>query len=303
MELDWFEDFLVLADTAHFSRAAEIRNISQPAFSRRIKMLENWVGTPLFNRDTHRIELTPAGQEWRPVAEDVLRTVKLGRQRARETAETDRSTINLAAIHALSINFFPNWLEEIEKHSDLGASLNIVTGTTAQCAQKILHGEAHFLLSHHHPYAPNMLPPNHFISLAIGQDVLIPVCAAQPGGNEPLFVLPGTRDAPIPHLTYAKNSGIGQTLAASLFLDPPNAWLTPTFIGQIATVLVTMSRGKKGVAWLPKGLIERDLAAGNLVLAGEERWHVPLEIRLYRPRARQSVVAENFWKIIKNMAA
>ncbi len=72
MELDWLEDFLALVDAAHFSRAAEKRNISQPAFSRRIKMLETWIGAPLFNRATHRIELTAAGEQWKPTAEDVF---------------------------------------------------------------------------------------------------------------------------------------------------------------------------------------------------------------------------------------
>ncbi|WP_202905556.1 LysR family transcriptional regulator [Cypionkella psychrotolerans] len=40
MELKWLEDFVTLADCSSFSRAAEMRNITQPAFSRRIKQLE-----------------------------------------------------------------------------------------------------------------------------------------------------------------------------------------------------------------------------------------------------------------------
>jgi hypothetical protein len=59
MELDWLEDFLALVEHQHFGRAAEARNVSQPAFSRRIRLLETWLGAPLFNRDTHRVALTP----------------------------------------------------------------------------------------------------------------------------------------------------------------------------------------------------------------------------------------------------
>ncbi|HXQ40880.1 MAG TPA: LysR family transcriptional regulator, partial [Candidatus Udaeobacter sp.] len=50
MELKWLEDFLSLAETRNFSRSAELRFTTQPAFSRRIKALEEWVGATLFDR-------------------------------------------------------------------------------------------------------------------------------------------------------------------------------------------------------------------------------------------------------------
>ncbi|HWU74121.1 MAG TPA: LysR family transcriptional regulator, partial [Sphingomonas sp.] len=50
MELAWLEDFIALSETGNFSRAAELRHVTQPAFSRRIRALEDWVGTPLFER-------------------------------------------------------------------------------------------------------------------------------------------------------------------------------------------------------------------------------------------------------------
>lgn len=50
MELVWLLDFVTLAECSVFSRAAEIRNVTQPAFTRRIKKLEYAVGTVLFDR-------------------------------------------------------------------------------------------------------------------------------------------------------------------------------------------------------------------------------------------------------------
>ena len=41
MDLDWLKDFLALAEQKNFSRAADARNVSQPAFSRRIRALEH----------------------------------------------------------------------------------------------------------------------------------------------------------------------------------------------------------------------------------------------------------------------
>ncbi|MCL5425335.1 MAG: LysR family transcriptional regulator, partial [Gammaproteobacteria bacterium] len=50
MELVWLEDFIALAEHGSFVRAAEARHITQPAFSRRIRSLEQWMGVSLFVR-------------------------------------------------------------------------------------------------------------------------------------------------------------------------------------------------------------------------------------------------------------
>jgi len=62
MELKWLEDFVSLAETRSFSRSAELRHITQPAFSRRIQALEAWLGTELIDRSVYPTRLTQAGQ-------------------------------------------------------------------------------------------------------------------------------------------------------------------------------------------------------------------------------------------------
>jgi hypothetical protein len=42
-------------------------------------------------------------------------------------------------------------------------------------------------------------------------------------------------------------------------------------------------------------LIAEDLAAGRLVVAADNDWHVELDIRLYRDRVALSTAAEAFW--------
>ena len=68
MNFSWFKDLVHLASTGNFSRAAELSNISQPAFSRRIKALEEWVGTTLVERTRQPVTLTPAGHSSEPGA-------------------------------------------------------------------------------------------------------------------------------------------------------------------------------------------------------------------------------------------
>lgn len=58
MNLTWLEDFLGLASSGNFSRAAGERNMTQSAFSRRVRALEEWLGVALFDRTTHTVTLT-----------------------------------------------------------------------------------------------------------------------------------------------------------------------------------------------------------------------------------------------------
>lgn len=303
MELDWLEDFLALVEHQHFGRAAEARNVSQPAFSRRVRLLESWLGAPLFNRDTHRVALTVAGEQWKPTAEDLLRRLYLGREQTRAVAEGYVSTLRFASTHALSITFFPQWLEQIETEEPLSSSVSLVTDNMAGCERMMQQGQAQFLLCHHHPSTPVSFRPNYFTSIDIGQDVLIPVSAPAPDDPaSPRFSLPGNLGAPVPYLAFGEVSGMGRILASTHALEGPSMWLAPTFTAHVATVLATMARAGRGMAWLPVSLIARELANGDLVRAGDEHWDVPIDIRLFRPRARQAPAAEAFWTRMKARA-
>ncbi|MEF2074284.1 LysR family transcriptional regulator [Consotaella aegiceratis] len=62
MEIRLFHEFLLLAKQLNFSRAAEQLGMTQPVLSRHIKYLEEQFGAQLLDRNTHKVELTPAGE-------------------------------------------------------------------------------------------------------------------------------------------------------------------------------------------------------------------------------------------------
>lgn len=294
METNWLEDFLKLAEEGNFSRAAEMRNSSQPAFSRRIRGLEDWIGTALIDRDTHRIALTEAGQAFRPVAEEVLRRLAQGRDQARRIGTAEAGTLRFAATHALSTTFFPDWLRTCGRDDDLG-TISLIADNMVGCEQVMLAGTADMLLCHHHPAAPHRLDPANFISILLGTDYLVPVCVPDENGA-PRFPLPGDLARPLPYLAYDDTSGMGRILTASQVIPQHGAELKPVFRSHLANALSRMVRDGKGVAWIPFSLCSEDIAEGRLVRAGTEAWDVPMEIRLFRPRARKGKQTEDFWQ-------
>ena len=60
MRLEWIEDILAVAENGSFQMACEKRNVSQPAFSRRIRQIEQALGVTLFDRSTRPARLAPA---------------------------------------------------------------------------------------------------------------------------------------------------------------------------------------------------------------------------------------------------
>lgn len=76
MELKHLRSFIALADTLNFSRASEILFLSQPALSRQIQDLENELGVSLLTRTTRQVNLTPAGEEFRERAKDILSRIE-----------------------------------------------------------------------------------------------------------------------------------------------------------------------------------------------------------------------------------
>ena len=78
LNLSWLDDSLALVESGNFSRAAEERHMTQPAFSRRIRALEEWLGTELFDRSSQPARLTAAGEWFRNAhLASVLRTMAL----------------------------------------------------------------------------------------------------------------------------------------------------------------------------------------------------------------------------------
>jgi DNA-binding transcriptional LysR family regulator len=73
VDLSQLEVFGVVAEELHFGRAAERLHLAQPHLSRTIRALEADLGTPLFDRTTRRVELTPAGRALLEPAAAILR--------------------------------------------------------------------------------------------------------------------------------------------------------------------------------------------------------------------------------------
>lgn len=291
MNFEWLEDFVMLARDGNFSRAAEHRNITQPAFSRRIHSLEEWVGAPLFHRTTRGVLPTLAGESLLAYADDIVRTMNVARSRALEAAGRAETTLLVAATHSLSFTFFPNWIRKYAPHE----TINLVSDSMEACEGIMLRGDADFLLHHNHTAIETILAPRQFRSIKVGEDMLVPVCRVDEQGQPRWRLSDHGNGNPVPYLAYSEASGLGRILRAEWLRTQRGFGLATTMTSRLAAALLTMVCDGEGLAWLPLSLAKPGLDNGTLIDAGGGDFSVPVDIALTRPVTRLSAASERFW--------
>lgn len=296
LDLEWLEDFLALAESGNFSRAAQARAIAQPAFSRHIRSLEEWAGVELIDRARHPAVVTPAGEVFLSTARDVVLRLTQARTKAHEAQELASRSLQFAATHLLSLAFFPVWLQKVELKLQLGP-LHMVSDSFQACEALMLQRRVHFLLCYGHPaFATRLLAPE-FVFACIGQDCLAPVTAPRADG-QPQHALeagPDSASEALPVLLYSQESGLGQILRKQLPAVFDISRFQPAITSHHAVLLKTMALEGRGIAWLPVSMLAAELADGRLVRAGGDDWAVPVDIRLFRAEAPLPAAAEAIW--------
>lgn len=294
MNLSWIDDFMALAASGNFSRAAEERHMTQPAFSRRIRALEEWLGADLFDRSSQPARVTEVGEWFRTVAQDLQARVAGIPGEARAIAEASSTTLRFAATHALSFTFLPRWLQTLEAHHSMGP-IQLVSDVQQKCETLLAQNQVHFMLAHGHPGVRSPLDEAEFPSLVVGSDQLIPVSAPDETGR-PLHGLPaGGEGTTVQWLGYSAESGLGRILRELKGPALDRLQVHHVLTAHLASVLRTMALDRRGLAWLPQLLVGDDIAGGRLVVAASDEWRIDLQIRLHRHRAGIGKAAETFW--------
>ncbi len=282
MDLKHLEDFISLCETRSFSRSAEIRNVTQSAFSRRIQALELWLGTTLVDRSSYPLSLTATGRQFRETADETLSMLSEARAEIQVRERRSRKTISFAALHTLAISVFPRWLREIE-HVAGPLKTEMLADNAYNCFQALVDGKSDFLLTFHHEAVPLSLDPELFPHILLGTDRLLSVSCVKHGKS--VFKLDNTA----PLLAYGRESFLGKLsfyAARAAGIDQSPSHVNDNAIAEILKAMVLAGHG---IAWLPESLIKRELESKQLEDLGAS---LSMDIRMYRSieRTRQSVI-------------
>ena len=281
METKWLEDFVSLAETRSFSRSAQLRHVTQPAFSRRIQALEAWAGTDLVDRSSYPTRLTPAGETLYDQSLDMLQGLQSTRAMLRGHTSASQDVIEFAIPHTLAFTFFPAWVTSLRgKFGPMKSRL--IALNVHDAVLRLIEGSCDLLIAYHHDSQPIELDPGRYEMLPLGQEVLAPDVKLEADGS-PLYELPGRAGQPLPYLGYAPGAYLGRVVDMLLKQSPTAIHLNRVYETDMAESLKAMALEGHGIAFLPFSAVKKELRAKKLVSAGLNLEMV-MQVRIYRER-------------------
>ena len=299
METKWLEDFVSLAETRSFSRSAQLRHVTQPAFSRRIQALEAWAGIDLVDRSSYPTRLTPAGETLHAQSLEILDSLQAARTMMRSHQVAGQDMVEFAVPHTLAFTFFPHWLMDVRQRleaqsGDVRQRLGQSAGTTMKtrltalnvhdAVMRLTEGGCDLLIAYHHAALPLQLSNERYEMLLLATESLAPYAKAGADG-QPLFRLPGQPKTLVPFLSFASGAYMARMVDTIAQAAGEPLHLDPIYETDMAEGLKAMALEGHGLAFLPHSSVKKELKARRLVAAAAAgRFTLTMEVRIYRER-------------------
>lgn len=283
MDIESITDFIILAESRSFSKAAELRFVTQSAFSRRIQALETNLDTMLIDRSLTPITLTKAGERFLIHALAMAETFEKAKNEIQNQVSAMANPVYLALPHSLSTTFFPQWYRNLQrKIPDL--SIRVTTDRSSKCVADLRKGSSDFAIILMADNVQTCFDFENIDTLEIGYDRFVAVRASHTNENLTDF------------LAYPKDSymySCGQRISEHF----PHTELKTVFESPSSELLKAMTLAGFGISILQESLVEDDIKDGFLIPLTSQR--LECKIILLRMKKKLSEKPEALWDTIK----
>jgi LysR family transcriptional regulator, hypochlorite-specific transcription factor HypT len=280
------EDYICLATTNNFSAAARLRNVTHPAFGRRIKALEQWVGAELVQRagDKQSFGLTPVGEEFLLTAKRIIEELQNARLNA---VRTNSGMIRVCTGRTLARTTAADWIalqhRQFAKNHDL--AFQIKTISLHEGALLLEADQCHFLIAYQHKTLDLHLDARRYAYKHLGDDKLVPIVANPSVANQQKL------------LQFAKGLSLRKILDDGLTDETPKLRVVAECDSPDAIHALALKG--LGIAWLPWTLVAKDCEQKRLTVLKEPTWpNFPFEVRIYRKKKKLNELAEKVWNTV-----
>lgn len=291
MRLEWLEDILAIAQAGSFSAAAERRNLTQSAFSRRIQQIEDHIGIELFDRSRKPVQLRPTTLAQREQIEQISAAL---RQLVVDLRRGDRVTSNrivIASQHSLTTSLAPRIVQGIQ---DAGEAIyvRLRSANLDECYGLLLSRQADLIIVYSAPDMAEGLSGDYLESSEIQPDRLIPVLRA----DLALRMATGSAKAEIPIIAYPKDVFFGTIMADRILpsLGPDSA-AVPKAETALTLAALEMAAAGVAVAWVPESLARVGIEQGRIADLSDVLPGCDLTVRAVRLRGTRGQAEDIMW--------
>lgn len=291
MDMKWLEDLIVLADVGSYTKAAAIRNVTHPAFGRRIRSLESWAGAMLVNRGSKPVQLTPAGQRFVIQARQILNALTDVRHDIQSMGGEASHRVTIATGRTLARTLVAEWMVSFQA-THPSTLCRIKTAGLAETLVWLEKGDADLLFAYHHSFMTLRPQGRHFLQKIVALDRLVPVTLRQLHQSAKSSA---AQIEPLPYLAYAPSLALAGLVSDHLNRRPDAPALRLVVECDSADALLEYALKGMGVCWLPWSLVSQACAKGQLTQLWGKTMEIPFEVRLVRLRRGLNASAEAFW--------
>jgi DNA-binding transcriptional LysR family regulator len=279
MELDQVEAFAAIVRHGGFTRAAATLHLSQPAISRRVRLLETQLGTTLFERVRGGVLLTDAGRTFLPHAEAILASMKDGLDAVAALQRGDRGAVALAVVGTLASTSLTVHLRRF-REAHPGIELSIRTALSDEVSGLVRRGEASLGLRYDADRHPDL------VSTIVHEEPMLPVCAARHplarGRRLGAAALAGERWIAFPRRTGPVREPYARALERGLgVLGVSMSEIVPI---DSLTAQKRMVEAGFGLALLPASSVDEELRAGTLRVLAVPALRITIPVALIQRR-------------------
>jgi|TARA_B110000967_G_C18841955_1_gene539871 DNA-binding transcriptional LysR family regulator len=294
MDLKGLEDLLALLEEQSFTRAAKRRHVTQPAFSRRIRLLEDWLGVDIVDRRTKPVSILPAGRELEEGFRDLITRLYALRSRIQAKSK-NQDRISFVAQHTLAMSRFPRLIKAIKRQ--LPDTAYRVTPVNNHECESQFRKEGQFLLCYEASHFEFDFTYSSVKRIFLNKESLIPVISrdALHQFNNIQSLLTGN----IPMLMYQEGGFMADVIARTCLPQVMRDYKIDVICeSAFSASLKEMALADMGVAWLAEGIIEKELSTGTLISLDSYFGSTELDIVLYYREDNQSEQAKRVFEYL-----
>ena len=295
MDIGWIDDLIAIEENGSLSKAAETRNVTQPAFSRRIVAIEQWFGAEIVNRSNRPLRLSSEMASMMPTLHDVAATLRHLRSEL-QASQGDTSKVVIAAQHSLLTSMLPSLL--LNKLNDHRMLLKLQSAYPEDGVALLLNRQVDILVAYETPRRPLFGQVPDLERSLIKRDRLVPVTASRQT-RDMLINTPDDALQTLPVITFPRQSFFGRVLwediASSL---PQNLRLDPLIESGLSTGVIQFVLAGSGVAWLPMAIVAPYLEEEQVLLLDDILPSEDLFAHCYRVKRDTPEGVRFIWELL-----
>ena len=298
MRLEWFSDLLAIMDSDSLNRAAQKRFLSQPAFSRRIRVIEEYIGAELLDRSRKPARLKPRVLEQKHKIQQLVNGIH---ELMQEFQRSDNETMNsmvIACQHAITTSIAPGLIKRVSDDIDLNIRLR--SANRDECYAMLMTKQADIMLVFSSKNEQLSSQERYLDRCDLGNDYLIPVCA-----SAELARVEKQLDAgEINIVAYPSEVFFGSLIDREVLpILRENILIRKSTETALSLAVLQCALAGIGTAWVPGSLAKIELANGHLINLSDRLPMVKLSIMAVRLNESRPAAENKFWEIISSAGA